>query len=130
MGLRSSVTLFPHQKQSLAWLLWRETQHPAGGILADDMGLGKTLTMISLILKHRELEEDRKAKLRMDGEEDKENEWSGKLGDLVKSETTLIICPASLIGQWEKEVENKARSSRVRLLVYHGNNRKCSARLC
>ena len=34
-------------------------QDPPGGILADDMGLGKTLTMISLILKHRELEEER-----------------------------------------------------------------------
>jgi len=128
-GLRSSVTLFPHQRQGLAWLLWRETQSPAGGILADDMGLGKTLTMISLILKHREIEEDKKAELRMKGlDDDKENEWNGKLGDLVKSETTLIICPASLIGQWEKEVENKARSSRLRVLVYHGNNRKCSAR--
>eukprot|EP00092_Neocalanus_flemingeri_P036978 GFUD01040257.1.p1 GENE.GFUD01040257.1~~GFUD01040257.1.p1 ORF type:complete len:1284 (-),score=419.89 GFUD01040257.1:168-4019(-) len=129
VGLRSSVTLFPYQKQALAWLLWRETQHPPGGILADDMGLGKTLTMISLILKHRELEEDRKARLREQGmEDDKENDWNGKLGDLVKSETTLIICPASLIGQWEKEVDNKAKSSRLRLLVYHGNNRKCSAR--
>ena len=128
VALRSSVTLFPHQRQGLAWLLWRETQHPPGGILADDMGLGKTLTMIGLILKHRELEEDRKAKLRMEGGEDKKNDWSGKLGDLVKSDTTLIICPASLIGQWEKEVDRFAKSGRVRLLVYHGNNRKCSAR--
>ena len=24
--LKSSVKLFPHQRQALAWLLWRETQ--------------------------------------------------------------------------------------------------------
>ena len=130
ISLRASISLFSYQKQGLAWLLWRETQHPPGGILADDMGLGKTLTMISLVLKHREIEEDRKAKRRLDGDVDnKENdEWSGKLGDFVKSDTTLIICPASLIGQWEKEVDSKVKSSRIRLLVYHGNNRKCSAR--
>merc|ERR1711952_78787 len=87
------------------------------------MGLGKTLTMISLILKHREIKEQR----REEGEEE-DGDWKERLGDLVDSNTTLIICPASLLGQWEKEVENKVRGSQVRLLVYHGNNRKCSAR--
>lgn len=121
VSLRGSISMFPHQKQALAWLRWRETQHPPGGILADDMGLGKTLTMISLILKHRELEEE----MRMG----KENEWSEKLpGGLVKSDATIIICPASLIGQWEKEVESKVKSGRLRVNIFHGNNRKCSAR--
>ena len=44
------------------------------------MGLGKTLTMISLVLKQREDEEERKGK-----EEREEQEWSGgQLGSLVK----------------------------------------------
>merc|ERR1719471_2448266 len=80
--------------------------------------------MISLILKHREIEEER----RRAGETEDEDDWKEKMGDLVKSDTTLIICPASLLGQWEEEAENKVRSSQVRLLVYHGNNRKVSAR--
>merc|ERR1712059_109720 len=60
---------------------------------------------------------------------DKENDWCEKMpGNLVKSTSTLIICPASLIGQWEKEVENKVKTSRLRVNVFHGNKRSCSAR--
>ncbi|XP_078694634.1 helicase-like transcription factor isoform X1 [Branchiostoma floridae x Branchiostoma belcheri] len=75
------TSLFPHQKQALAWMARREnsnelppfweergtnkffnsvtnftsTRRPQsvrGGILADDMGLGKTLVVISLILSN------------------------------------------------------------------------------
>ena len=33
-GLR--VTLMPHQRRALKWLLWREAQIPPGGILGID----------------------------------------------------------------------------------------------
>ena len=30
-----AVPLMAHQRQALAWLTWRENQHPAGGILGN-----------------------------------------------------------------------------------------------
>lgn len=39
-----------------------------------------------------------------------------------------VICPASLIGHWEKEVNDKLRSGTMKSLVYHGSNRGHSAR--
>lgn len=120
-GLRSSVTLMGHQKQALAWLMWREEQQPCGGILADDMGLGKTLTMISLILKHKEMREN---KSRDKGGEEKENEWLGKHREfLAISHGTLIVCPASLLGQWEGEIKKRLVPGALNVLVYHGANR-------
>ncbi|XP_023338911.1 transcription termination factor 2 isoform X2 [Eurytemora carolleeae] len=120
-SLESSITLFPHQLQALAWLTWREHQSTPGGILADDMSLGKTLTMISLILKHKEVEEVN---------EEKDSSWKTKgMGNLVKTRTTLIVCPASLMGQWENEIKNKVKSGILCVLVYHGAGaRKSSAR--
>lgn len=33
--LLHKVELLPHQRRALAWLLWRETQKPCGGILGN-----------------------------------------------------------------------------------------------
>ncbi|KAM5295352.1 transcription termination factor 2 isoform 2-T2 [Glossophaga mutica] len=118
------VPLLLHQKQALAWLLWRESQKPHGGILADDMGLGKTLTMIALILTQKSREENK--------EEDK----NVTLTRLPKDDSTefvsrgtLIICPASLIHHWKKEVEKRVSSNRLRVCLYHGPNRDQRARV-
>ncbi|XP_053242137.1 transcription termination factor 2 isoform X2 [Podarcis raffonei] len=114
-GLKVSLLL--HQKQALAWLLWRESQKPCGGILADDMGLGKTLTMIALVLVQKCLQKDK-------GKEKKlELSVSRQDTSVINSHGTLIVCPASLIHHWKKEVERHVRSGRLRVCLYHGSSR-------
>ncbi|KAM6419642.1 transcription termination factor 2 [Pluvialis apricaria] len=110
------VPLLLHQKQALAWLRWRESQRPCGGILADDMGLGKTLTMIALILAQKQLKtEKRKDKLEI---------WLSKNDStVIPSHGTLIVCPASLIHHWKKEIDRHVACGKLRIYLYHGPNR-------
>ncbi|XP_010966453.1 transcription termination factor 2 isoform X1 [Camelus bactrianus] len=118
------VPLLLHQKQALAWLLWRESQKPRGGILADDMGLGKTLTMIALILTQKNQEKDE--------EKDKKTAltWLSKNDSSeFASHGTLIICPASLIHHWKNEVEKRVSNSKLRVYLYHGPNRDKRAKV-
>ncbi|KAK4329435.1 hypothetical protein Pmani_000193 [Petrolisthes manimaculis] len=138
------VQLMDHQRQASTWLLWRETQLPPGGILADDMGLGKTLTMISLMLKHRELVEEgtipkdfsalKKDECDSDQDEDDDNlSWIRTKGgsrsrSLVPSLGTLVVCPdstpASLLGQWEGEVRRHVSKEKMNVYIYHGATRE------
>ncbi|CAB3361018.1 Hypothetical predicted protein [Cloeon dipterum] len=112
------VELLPHQKRALAWALWRECKHPKGGILADDMGLGKTLTMIALILRSRELIKDN------------EENITASPGGLKKAKT-LVVCPASVLKQWEAEIVQRCKPRALVPYVYHGNSRGISLnRLC
>ncbi|XP_042637926.1 transcription termination factor 2 [Orycteropus afer afer] len=117
------VPLLLHQKQALAWLLWRESQKPQGGILADDMGLGKTLTMIALILTQKNQEKNK--------EKDKNSiTWLSKdESSTFTSHGTLIICPASLIHHWKNEVEKRVSHSKLRVYLYHGPNRDQRAKV-
>lgn len=75
-----------YQKTGFQWL---KTLHANGfgGILADDMGLGKTLQVISF--------------LQSEIEEQKTTQVSG-------NRRTLIACPASLVYNWESEIERFA----------------------
>ncbi|XP_070539750.1 transcription termination factor 2-like [Ptychodera flava] len=115
-GLR--VSLMVHQRQALAWLSWREQQHPCGGILADDMGLGKTLTMISLVMKHKEMMK----------EQDDTCSKASECSDYIKSDATLVICPASLLHQWKKEIENRCKRGKLDIYMYHGPSREKNAK--
>ncbi|KAL5242997.1 hypothetical protein ACI65C_010407 [Semiaphis heraclei] len=111
------VTLMPHQKHAIAWLIWRESQEPHGGILADDMGLGKTLSMISLILKLKE--KPHNSLLPVVSNDNRRND--------VIIGGTLVICPASLINQWETEVKTKLKPGLLKVGQYYGVNRNFSA---
>ncbi|XP_034665895.1 transcription termination factor 2 [Drosophila subobscura] len=129
------VTLMDHQKHALAWMSWREKQSPRGGILADDMGLGKTLTMISSVLacKNRQ-ESDAEGQADSDGEEESDTKrksvggWTSKGRKDTHRGGTLVVCPASLLRQWEAEVESKVSRHRLTVCVHHGNNRETKAK--
>ncbi|XP_014476224.1 PREDICTED: transcription termination factor 2-like, partial [Dinoponera quadriceps] len=114
------VPLMPHQQHALAWLLWREQQRPSGGVLADDMGLGKTLTMISLIM----VTLDKRDSVDSDESDDSDGGWNEKKKPLRHADGTLVICPASLLSQWEKEVQDKCKRGLLSVQVYHGSNRE------
>ncbi|GAA1132318.1 DEAD/DEAH box helicase [Kribbella jejuensis] len=88
------ATLRDYQLRALRWLS-RMTSLGLGGCLADDMGLGKTITLISLHL-HRQ----------------QSAETAGP---------TLVVCPASLLGNWEREVQRFAPGTPVRR--FHGTSR-------
>ena len=84
-----------YQKKGLMWLT-NLTKFGFGACLADDMGLGKTIQVIAWLLYQRE-----------------EN--------LIDSYPTLIICPTSVLGNWEREIERFAPSLPV--IRHHGLNR-------
>jgi len=89
--------LRPYQVKGLSWLAFLK-QLGLGACLADDMGLGKTIEFIALMLHERA---NRRGK-----------SWPGP---------TLLICPMSVIGNWEKEVERFGPSLSV--MVHHGAGR-------
>ena len=86
------ATLRPYQQRGLAWLAGM-CGAGLGGCLADDMGLGKTIQVIALHLHRRD----------------------------SKAGPTLVVCPASLLGTWEREVRRFAPDVPVRR--YHGGAR-------
>ncbi|MEU9339494.1 DEAD/DEAH box helicase [Streptomyces sp. NPDC048290] len=80
----------------LRGLAWLDlmTSLGLGGCLADDMGLGKTVTVIALHLKR------------------------------ARPEPTLVVCPASLLGNWQREITRFAPGVPVRR--HHGTERALS----
>jgi SNF2 family DNA or RNA helicase len=88
-------TLRPYQQMGSSWLMFLR-RFGLGGCLADDMGLGKTIQMITYLLAVREQEEP--------------------------GVPTLLICPTSVLGNWQKELERFAPSLHVHL--HYGPHRQ------
>ena len=85
--------LRPYQLRGLAWLAGM-SELGLGGCLADDMGLGKTVQVIALHLHRRQN---------------------------LQAAPMLVVCPTSLLGNWERELHKFAPSVPVRR--FHGGNR-------
>ncbi len=87
--------LRPYQQFGMSWMLFLRSCG-FGACLADDMGLGKTIQLISYLLHVKERERTQSP--------------------------ALIICPTSVLGNWQKELERFAPDLRV--LLHYGSNRE------
>ena len=99
-GRDLNATLRPYQVDGVRWL-WFMTRLGLGACLADDMGLGKTIQIIDLLLMLK----------RDDMGQQANGEPRQKLKQ--KPTTSLLIVPASLVGNWKSEFERFAPSMRV-----------------
>ncbi|MFG1955488.1 SNF2-related protein [Micromonospora sp. NPDC048830] len=84
-------TLRPYQRRGLAWLAFLQSLG-LGGVLADDMGLGKTVQLLALLA-----------------------------GDPPEAGPTMLVCPMSLVGNWQREAARFTPGLRVH--VHHGAER-------
>ena len=98
-----SGELRPYQQRGLSWLSFLG-ELGLGGILADDMGLGKTIQLLSLV----------SAEAAGSGRPDGADGLHG-------SGPTLLVCPMSLVGNWQREAARFTPDLRVH--VHHGADR-------
>ncbi|NOU92951.1 ATP-dependent helicase [Paenibacillus sp. LMG 31456] len=93
-----------YQLDGLSWLLFLR-KCGLGACLADDMGLGKTIQFISYLLQVREGS--------LSSSENK--------GSVEKGVPALLICPTSVLGNWQKELQRFAPTLQIHL--HYGSQR-------
>ncbi|MCU0536742.1 MAG: DEAD/DEAH box helicase [Hydrococcus sp. Prado102] len=86
--------LRPYQARGVGWLAFLE-KWGLGACLADDMGLGKTPQLLAFLLNLKEQE--------------------------LLEKPTLVICPTSVLNNWEREVRKFSPS--LSTLIHHGDKR-------
>ncbi|MDR6882035.1 DEAD/DEAH box helicase [Bacillus sp. 3255] len=87
-----------YQREGFTWLTYLR-KFGLGACLADDMGLGKTIQFITYLLHHKPESE----------------------------QPALLICPTSVLGNWQKELARFAPELRV--LLYYGKGRLSGEKL-
>ncbi|WP_042470947.1 DEAD/DEAH box helicase [Bacillus ndiopicus] len=92
--MQLEAELRPYQQQGFEWLVFMREQK-FGACLADDMGLGKTIQTISYLLY--------------------------TMNTLDANEPAIIICPTSVLGNWQKELARFAPS--LSIYTHYGVNR-------
>ncbi|HMS76343.1 DEAD/DEAH box helicase [Gordonia sp. (in: high G+C Gram-positive bacteria)] len=94
----ADATLRPYQQRGFEWLTHLGGLG-VGAVLADDMGLGKTVQVIA-VLAHERRNAHESAEDRL---------------------PTLVICPMSVIGNWQREIARFAPELTV--TMHHGHQR-------
>ncbi|MEV0063851.1 DEAD/DEAH box helicase [Nocardia sp. NPDC050718] len=98
VGLKAELR--PYQERGLSWLATM-SRLSCGAILADDMGLGKTVQVLALLAHERETS-------------------TVDAGPAAVG-PTLLVCPMSVVGNWQREAQRFTPDLRV--LVHHGPGR-------
>ncbi|WP_370511333.1 DEAD/DEAH box helicase [Paenibacillus odorifer] len=93
-----------YQHEGFAWLTFLR-RFGLGACLADDMGLGKTVQLIAYLLHIQENTDASSARRQTDPPG-----WP-----------SLIICPTSVLGNWQKELQRFAPSLNV--MLHYGSRR-------
>ncbi|MFD0050331.1 DEAD/DEAH box helicase [Actinomycetes bacterium NPDC127524] len=131
--------LRPYQQQGMSWLLFLR-ENGFGACLADDMGLGKTVQMIAYLLHVKEKEslaapalevqpENQHAAIIESSEEssdfpETDSEVTETENDFIVKpavSASLIVCPTSVLGNWQRELERFSPDLKVHL--HYGSSR-------
>jgi non-specific serine/threonine protein kinase len=105
--------LRPYQERGLGWLAFLGDLG-LGACLADDMGLGKTAQLLALLVHERSREVGPPTRRRTAAS-------SRRRAHVPPLGPTLVLCPMSLVGNWQREAAHFA--PKLSVYVHHGSDR-------